>query len=208
MGQAARQDDPDDAFGGPLGAVDAAGGRQHRAGAGGGSEQLREGPIRILAIDDHPMIRAGLAATIGAEADMAVAASAANGREGLALYRRLAPDVTPMDLKMPDMGGVEAIGAIRAEFPGARIIVLSTYQGDEDIYRALEAGAVTYLLKDMVADKMIGVIREVAAGGASDSAGGGAEADGAHVSDAVGAARGPAGAETQAGFLEHTLVAL
>ncbi len=111
------------------------------------------------------MIRAGLAATIAAEADMAVAASAANGREGLELYRRLAPDVTLMDLKMPDMGGVEAIGAIRAEFPGARIIVLSTYQGDEDIYRALEAGAVTYLLKDMVADKMIGVIREVAAGG-------------------------------------------
>ncbi|MGO9261210.1 MAG: response regulator [Bryobacteraceae bacterium] len=122
-------------------------------------------PIRILVIDDHPMIRAGLAATIAAEADMAVAASAANGREGLELYRRLAPDVTLMDLKMPDMGGVEAIGAIRAEFPGARIIVLSTYQGDEDIYRALEAGAVTYLLKDMVADKMIGVIREVAAGG-------------------------------------------
>jgi two-component system NarL family response regulator len=121
--------------------------------------------IRILVIDDHPMIRAGLAATIAAEADMAVAASAANGREGLELYRRLAPDVTLMDLKMPGMGGVEAIGAIRAEFPGARIIVLSTYQGDEDIYRALEAGAVTYLLKDMLADKMVGVIREVAAGG-------------------------------------------
>src|SRR5262249_49470996 len=114
---------------------------------------------------DHPMIRAGLAATISPEPDMAIVASASNGKEGLEQYRLHEPDITLMDLRMPDMGGVEAIRTIRSEFPSARIIVLSTYQGDEDIYRALEAGAVTYLLKDMLADKMMGVIREVAGGG-------------------------------------------
>src|SRR5215472_7706631 len=122
-------------------------------------------PIRVLVIDDHPMIRAGLIATISPEPDMTVVASASTGREGLEQYRLHQPDVTLMDLKMPDMGGVEAIRTIRAEFPSAKIIVLSTYQGDEDIFRALEAGAVTYLLKDMVAEKLMGVIREVAGGG-------------------------------------------
>jgi two-component system NarL family response regulator len=122
-------------------------------------------PIRVLVVDDHPMIRAGLTATINPEPDMAVVAAAANGSEGLERYRQHQPDITLMDLKMPDMGGVEAIRTIRAEFPSAKIIVLSTYQGDEDIYRALEAGAVTYLLKDMIAEKMMGVIREVAGGG-------------------------------------------
>lgn len=122
-------------------------------------------PIRVLVVDDHPMIRAGLIATITPEPDMAVVASASNGREGLEQYRQHQPDITLMDLKMPGMGGVEAIRTIRAEFPSARIIVLSTYQGDEDIYRALDAGAVTYLLKDMIAEKMMGVIREVAGGG-------------------------------------------
>ncbi len=126
---------------------------------------MPEKPIRVLIIDDHPMIRAGLVATLTPEPDMAIVASASNGREGLEQYRLHHPDITLMDLRMPDMGGVEAIRNIRAEFPSARIIVLSTYQGDEDIYRALEAGAVTYLLKDMLADKMIGVIREVAGGG-------------------------------------------
>jgi DNA-binding NarL/FixJ family response regulator len=122
-------------------------------------------PIRILLIDDHPMIRVGLAATIEPEPDMTVVATASNGKEGLEQFRRHQPDITLTDLKMPDMGGVEAIRAIRAEFPSAKIIVLSTYQGDEDIYRALEAGAITYLLKDMIADKMMSVIREVARGG-------------------------------------------
>jgi two-component system NarL family response regulator len=111
------------------------------------------------------MIRAGLTATIEPEADMTVVASASTGREGLELYRQHQPDVMLIDLKMPEMGGVEAIRTIRAEFPAAKIIVVSTYQGDEDIYRALEAGAVTYLLKDTLADKMIGVIRDVAKGG-------------------------------------------
>jgi two-component system NarL family response regulator len=111
------------------------------------------------------MIRAGLAATIEPEPDMIVVASASNGIEGLEQFRTHRPDVTLMDLKMPDMGGVDAIRRIRAEFPSAQIIVLSTYQGDEDIYRALDAGAVTYLLKDMIADRMMGVIREVMGGG-------------------------------------------
>lgn len=122
-------------------------------------------PIRVLVIDDHPMVRAGLAATISPEPDMMVVASASTGKEGLEQFRQHQPDVTLMDLRMPEMGGVEAINTIRAEFPSARIIVLSTYQGDEDIFRALEAGAVTYLLKDTLAEKMIGVIRDVATGG-------------------------------------------
>jgi two-component system, NarL family, response regulator len=121
--------------------------------------------IRVLVVDDHPMIRAGLIATISPEPDMAVVGWASTGREGLEQYRQHQPDITLMDLRMPDMGGVETIRSIRAEFPSAKIIVLSTYQGDQDIFRALEAGAVTYLLKDMVAEKMMGVIREVASGG-------------------------------------------
>ena len=122
-------------------------------------------PIRVLIVDDHPMIRAGLTATIDPEADMTVVGSASTGREGVEQYRRHQPDVTLMDLKMPDMGGVEAIRAIRAEFPAAKIVVVSTYKGDEDIYRALEAGAITYLLKDTLGEKMVAVIREVAGGG-------------------------------------------
>ena len=111
------------------------------------------------------MVRAGLTATIAPEPEMDVVGSASNGKEGVELYRQHQPDIMLIDLKMPEMSGVEAIRAIRAEFPSARIIVLSTYQGDEDIYRALEAGAVTYLLKDTLAEKMIQVIREVAGGG-------------------------------------------
>ena len=120
--------------------------------------------IRILLIDDHPMIRAGLIATISPEVDMEIIASATNGREGVEFYRQYHPDVALMDLKMPEMGGVEAIRAIRADFPSAKIVVLSTYEGSEDIYQAMRAGAVTYLLKNTRSEKMIGVIREVAAG--------------------------------------------
>jgi DNA-binding NarL/FixJ family response regulator len=121
--------------------------------------------IRVLVIDDHPMIRAGLIATISPEPDMEVIASAESGRDGVELYRRHRPDVALMDLKMPDMGGVEAIRAIRTDFPLAKIVVLSTYERSEDIYRAMQAGAVTYLLKNTRSEKMIDVIRKVAAGG-------------------------------------------
>jgi DNA-binding NarL/FixJ family response regulator len=120
--------------------------------------------IRILLIDGHPMIRVGLTATSGPEPDMEVVGAAANGGEGLEFFRQHQPDITLMDLKMPVMSGVETICAIREEFPSAKIIVLSTYQGDQDIYRALEAGAVTYLLKDMLGESMTKVIREVAEG--------------------------------------------
>ena len=122
-------------------------------------------PIRVLVVDDHLMVRAGLVATLGAEPDMTVVGEASTGKEGLDLYREHQPDITLMDLRMPDMGGAEAIGRIRVEFPSAKIVVLSTYQGDEDIFRALEAGAVTYLLKDTLAEKLVAIVREVAGGG-------------------------------------------
>jgi DNA-binding NarL/FixJ family response regulator len=111
------------------------------------------------------LVRAGLIATIEPEPDMTVVASGSNGREAIDLYREHQPDVMVTDLKMPEVTGVESIRAIRAQFPEAKIVVLSTYQGDEDIFRAMQAGAVTYLLKDMLADKLIEVIREVAGGG-------------------------------------------
>jgi two-component system, NarL family, response regulator len=126
---------------------------------------VTEKAVRILLVDDHPMIRAGLAATITPEPDLMVVATAANGKEALEQYRAHRPDVTLMDLKMPEMGGVDAILAIRAEFSAAKIIVLTTYRGEEDIYRAIKAGAMTYLLKDTLAENMMRVIREVACGG-------------------------------------------
>jgi two-component system NarL family response regulator len=120
--------------------------------------------IRILVVDDHPMIRVGLSASIDPEPDMTVIASASTGAEGVDLFRQHQPDITLMDLKMPEVSGVEAIRAIRSVCPSAKIIVLSTYQGDEDIFRALEAGAATYLLKDTLSTDLVRVIREVATG--------------------------------------------
>jgi len=120
--------------------------------------------IRILIADDHPMIRAGLNASINPEADLSVVAVASNGEQAVEMFREHQPDITLMDLRMPGTGGVAAIRAIRKEFPQAKIIVLSTYQGDEDIFRALDAGATTYLLKDTLADDLIRVIRDVAQG--------------------------------------------
>jgi len=121
--------------------------------------------IRILVVDDHALLRAGLAASIGAEPDMEIAAAAANGQEAVELFRQHQPDVTLMDLKMPVMGGVEAIEAIRGECPAAKVVVLSTYEGDDDIFRALRAGAASYLLKNTLAEDLVRVIREVFAGG-------------------------------------------
>jgi len=121
-------------------------------------------PIRIMIADDHPVVREGFAAMLETEPDMAVVGLARTGEETVELFRRVRPDVTLMDLRMPGMGGVEAIRAIRREFPDSRVIVLTTYDGDEDIYRALEAGAQAYLLKDMLCDEILAAIRAVHAG--------------------------------------------
>jgi len=130
---------------------------KHAASAGGA-------PIRIMITDDHPVVREGFAAMIETEPDMAVVGQARSGEEALELFRRVRPDVTLMDLRMPGMGGVEAIRALRREFPASRLIVLTTYDGDEDIYRAIEAGAQAYLLKDMLCDEILAAIRAVHAG--------------------------------------------
>lgn len=118
-------------------------------------------PIRILIADDHFVVRMGLSTLINTQDDMTVVAEAANGKQAAEMFRAHKPDVTLMDLRMPEMNGVEAIVAIRAEEPDARIIVLTTYDGDEDIYRAFQAGARAYLLKDMHHDDLLGALRAV-----------------------------------------------
>jgi DNA-binding NarL/FixJ family response regulator len=120
--------------------------------------------IRLLVVDDHNIVRSGLTALIGTEPDMTVVAEATNGQQAIDLFRQHQPDVTLMDLRLPLIGGVEAITSIRKEFPTARIIVLTTYDGDEDIYRALQAGACGYLLKGMLADELLEAIRAVHSG--------------------------------------------
>jgi two-component system, NarL family, response regulator len=120
--------------------------------------------IRVLVADDHPLIQAGLTATINAEPDMRVVATASDGRTAVTLFREHHPDVALVDLRMPVMDGLEAIRAIMASCPEARIVVLSTYQGDEQIFKALDAGARTYLLKDMLAAEVVRSIRDVHAG--------------------------------------------
>src|SRR5438105_1330667 len=107
-----------------------------------------EQPIRILIADDHPIVRQGLAAIIDSERSMTVVAQAKNGREAVELFRQERPHVALIDLKMPEMDGLETITAIREEFPRAALVVLTTYDRDEDIYRSLRAGAKAYLLKD------------------------------------------------------------
>jgi DNA-binding NarL/FixJ family response regulator len=118
-------------------------------------------PIKILIADDHFVVRMGLSTLINIQDDMSVVAEAANGKQAVEMFRALRPDVTLMDLRMPEMTGVEAITAIRAQEPDARIIVLTTYDGDEDIYRAFQAGARAYLLKDMHHDDLLGALRAV-----------------------------------------------
>lgn len=118
----------------------------------------------ILISDDHAVVREGLAAMLSRRAEMQVVAEASNGTQAVALALQHKPDVLLMDLRMPQMGGVEAIRAIRAEWPEARVIVLTTYDGDEDIYRALQAGAKGYLLKDTPREELLEAIRAVHAG--------------------------------------------
>jgi DNA-binding NarL/FixJ family response regulator len=122
-------------------------------------------PIRILIAEDHAIVRDGLTSVLDFEQDMSVVGHAKNGNEAVAQYRKLKPDVVLMDLAMPEMDGVAAINAIRSEFPAARILVLTTYDGDETIFRALENGAKGYLLKDCSTPDLLGAIRKVHAGG-------------------------------------------
>src|SRR5580658_7656147 len=120
--------------------------------------------IRVLTVDDHPLLRDGIAALIGSEEDLELIGEASNGREGLDMFRKLRPDVTLMDLQMPEMNGIDAIGAIRGEFPEARIIVLTTHPGDVQVSRALKAGARAYLMKAELGKELLETIRAVHAG--------------------------------------------
>lgn len=121
-------------------------------------------PIRILTVDDHRLIRQGIAGLVAVQSDMRVVAEAANGREALQLFRAHRPDITLMDLQMPEMSGLDAISAIRGEYPEAHIIVLTTYSGDVQALRAIRAGARAYLLKDALDKELLDAIRAVHAG--------------------------------------------
>jgi DNA-binding NarL/FixJ family response regulator len=121
-------------------------------------------PIRILTVDDHQLLREGIAAVIDGQPDMKLVGQASNGLEAIESFRRQRPDITLMDLRMPDMSGIEAIGIIRAECPTARIIVLTTYAGDAQAAAALKAGAAGYLLKNLVRKELIETIRVVHSG--------------------------------------------
>src|SRR3984957_17894210 len=111
--------------------------------------------IRIMIVEDHAVVRQGLVALLRTVPEFSVVAEAADGREAIQLFRQQQPDITLMDLRLPQMNGVETIASIRVEFPQARIIVLTTFDGDEDIYRALQAGARGYLLKGMTGDELM-----------------------------------------------------
>jgi DNA-binding NarL/FixJ family response regulator len=123
-----------------------------------------EAPIRVFSVDDHPLLREGLAAMINNQPDMLLVAQAASGCEAIKLFREHRPEVTLMDLRLPDMSGIDALIAIRTEFPNARVIMLTTFEGDVEIRRSLEAGAQGYMLKSMPPKELIEVIRQVHAG--------------------------------------------
>jgi DNA-binding NarL/FixJ family response regulator len=121
-------------------------------------------PIRILAVDDHPIVREGIASFIAIQSDMVLAGEASDGREAIQQFRALRPDVTLMDLQMPEMNGLEALIAIRNEFPDAKIIMLTTYKSDTQIIRALKAGAQGYLLKNALHKELLATVRAAHAG--------------------------------------------
>jgi len=125
---------------------------------------MKNDPIRILVVDDHFVVRSGLAAMIETQEDMTVAAEAANGEQAIELYKEHKPDIVLMDLRLPKLSGLEATVAIRQLDPQARIVVLTTYDGDEDISRCLEAGAAAYLLKESLHSDLLDIVRRVHAG--------------------------------------------
>lgn len=127
---------------------------------------MSNGPslIRILTVDDHPLLRKGIAALVNGEPDMKLIAEASNGKEAIEKFRQHRPDITLMDLQMPDLTGTESIVRIQSEFPNARIVVLTTYQGDAQVLRALRAGARAYILKGQVHRELLETIRAVHAG--------------------------------------------
>jgi DNA-binding NarL/FixJ family response regulator len=124
----------------------------------------KTGKIRILIADDHYIVRMGLVALVSTESDMEVVADAVDGKEAIEMYTRFQPDLLLLDLRMPEKNGIETIVEIRNKFPGARILVLSAFDGDEDIYRALHAGAQGYVLKNTTGDKLVPALRTVASG--------------------------------------------
>jgi DNA-binding NarL/FixJ family response regulator len=121
-------------------------------------------PIRVLSIDDHPLLSEGIATLINNEPDMELVASASTGKEGIQKYGEVKPDITLLDLQLPDLSGIDVMSAILAEFPAARVILLTMFAGDAEIQRALRAGAQGYLLKTMPADRMVATIRQVCTG--------------------------------------------